>query len=352
VPFPELDNTQVAALEANQGPDIVIVNSVTIGSFVDRGYLVPMDAFIETGEINPEDFYEGMWNSGVFSDQVFGLPIDTGTRALYWNKAMFEEAGIEPPTRWDQLIDVAKQLTNADEGIYGLSAVAGERWVFLYEVLGMNAIANGQKFVNDDATECVFNQDDNWQALQFWVDAFEAGVVSQDDMMAGTGDARSLAFGNNKAAMYLGGHWEREGLDANYDMQWPDDYGVILLEGTAGVGSSTGGWLASITRDAQHPQEAYDFLEFIVNTPENLVRFTNIMPSSIAGTPLALTDEFYDPFKEVLAANAYHPIPLNPGLPEQAEVLRNVAQAAMLGQMTAQEAATSFCDQIEGTLFQ
>lgn len=355
IPFPEYDNTCLAALEANQGPDLMAVNSVTMGAFVQRGYLMPINDFLASPEatIKPEDFFESIWSSHVvFSDQVFGLPVDTGTRLLFWNKAMFEEVGVEPPTRWDEVIDVAKQLTDPDKGTYGFVATAGERWVWLYEHMGMHSIANGLAFVNPEGTECVFDQDSNWETLQFWMDMANAGVLSVDDLMAAAQDARYTSFGNNRAAMFLGGHWAREVLESDYGMEWPDDYGLILLEGDAGIGSSTGGWNWSITKDAQHAEEAFAFLQWAVGVPENLIRLTNIMPVTTAANPMALTDEFYDPFKEVLATNAYHPIPLNPGLPEQAEILRNISQAAMLGQMTAEEAATAFCEQIAGTLFE
>jgi ABC-type glycerol-3-phosphate transport system substrate-binding protein len=96
-----------------------------------------------------------------------------------------------------------------------------------------------------------------------------------------------------------------------------------------------------------------DFMAWVLSTPENLSLFTNIMPSTPAATELTLLGEFYDPFKEVLASpNTKHPIALNPGLPEQAEVLRNVTQSAFLGDMTAEEAAQSFCEQIAGTLYE
>ena len=76
------------------------------------------------------------------------------------------------------------------------------------------------------------------------------------------------------------------------------------------------------------------------------------MPATQAASALTLQGEFFEPFKDLLASpNTVHPIPLNPGLPEQAEVLRNVTQSAILGEMTAQEAADSFCAQIDGTLF-
>lgn len=353
VPFPELDGTQLAAMESGQGPDIMIVNSVTVGSFIDRGYLLPIDDLIAGNGLDTSIFYPGMYSSAVMAGQVFGLPIDTGTRLLYWNRAMFEEAGVEPPTTWDELPAVALEMTDAENGIYGFVATSGERWVALYEHLGMYALANGLDFVNEDATECVLNQGENVQALQYWVDLFNSGVMSQDILLTGTGGEREQSFGNNVAAMYLGGHWSADTLRNDYDMTYPEDYGIVALEGSVGTASSTGGWIFTITRDSQNPQAAMDFIAWVLSDAENLSNFTNIMPSTEAATLLTLEDEFYEPFKALMAQpNTRHPIPLNPGLPEQAEVLRNVLQSALLGDMTAQEAADSFCQQIENTLYQ
>ncbi|MBI5667779.1 MAG: sugar ABC transporter substrate-binding protein [Chloroflexi bacterium] len=354
VPFPELDSTQLAAMESGQGPDIMIVNSVTVGSFIDRGYLMPMNDLIETNGLDTSIFFPGLYNSAVVGDQVFGLPLDTGTRLLYYNKAMFEAAGVEPPKTWDELPEVAAKMTDADNGVYGLVATTGERWVALYEHLGMYALANNLNFVNPEATECVLNQGDNVQAIQYWVDLFNKGVMSQDLLLTDTGSGREQAFGNGKAAMFLGGFWAADVLKADYDMTYPDDYGIVPLAGTDGdFASSTGGWIFTITRDSKHPQEALDYLAWVLSDGERLSKFTTIMPSTEAASKLSLQGEFYEPFKMLLAQpNTRHPIPLNPGLPEQAEVLRNVVQSALLGEMTAQEAADSFCEQIQGTLFQ
>lgn len=353
VPFPELDNTQIAAMEAGQGPDILIVNSVTVGAFIDRGYLLPLGDYIAEAGLDTDVFFPSLFSAGVFGDEVFALPVDTGTRVLYWNRAMFEEAGVEPPATWEELPDVAVRMTDAENGVYGFVGTSGERWVWLYEHAGMYSTANGLNFVNEDATDCVLDEGDNPQIIQYWVDLYNAGVMSQDDLLVGTGQERELAFGNNRAAMFIGGFWSAPVLEDDYGMVYPDDYGVVALEGTAGIGSSTGGWLLALSRDSKYPQEAMDFVSWLIGTPENLARFTNIMPSTEAANELVFQEEFYDIFKELLASpNTRHPIPLNPGLPEQAEVLRNVTQAAFLGEMTVEEAATSFCEQIEGTLFQ
>ena len=158
VPFSEIDSTQLASMEAGQGPDILIVNSVTIGSFIDRGYLIPMNELIDASGYDTSDIFEGMMKAAVFNDLIFGLPIDTGTRLLYWNKAMFAEAGLEPPTTWDELMDVAVEMADPENGIYGFVATSGERWLWLYEHAGMYSTANGLQYVNDAATECVLNQ--------------------------------------------------------------------------------------------------------------------------------------------------------------------------------------------------
>jgi len=353
VPFGDLDGTQLAAMEAHQGPDILFVNSVTVGSFIDRGYLQPMDDLIKTNGLDTSIFFPGLLGSAVYDGQTYGLPIDTGTRVLYYNKKMFKDAGLEPPTKWDQIPDLAKKLSKPDKGVYGFVATSGERWLWLYEHAGMYALANGYKFVSDDATECTLNQGDNVKAIQFWVDMFKSGAMSQDTLLTGTGAEREQAFGNNQAAMYLGGFWSADTLKSDYKMNYPDDYGIVALEGAAGTGSSTGGWIFSISKDSKNPQAAMDFIAWILGDATRLSNFTGLMPSTQGASDLVLKGDFYEPFKKLLESpNTRHPIPLNPGLPEQAEVLRNVTQSAILGQMTSQEAADSFCKQIEGTLFQ
>jgi ABC-type glycerol-3-phosphate transport system substrate-binding protein len=350
VPFPELDSSQIAALEARQGPDILIVNSVTVGSFIDRGYMVPLDDLIEGADLDTSVFFEGLLNAAVIDGVTYGLPVDTGTRLLYINNPLFEAAGVEHPTSWDQIVDVATQMTDSDAGVYGFVATSGERWLWLYEHAGMYANANGLQILNDNATECVLNQGENTRIIQFWMDMVDAGVLNIDDLMVGTGAERELAFGNNRAAMYLGGFWSANALSSDYGMEYPEDYSIVALEGDAGTGSTTGGWIIGISRDAANPEAAMDFIKYLLTDAENLAALTDILPSTEAASQVDLQEEFYDPFKALLDENTYHPIPLNPGLPEQAEILRNVTQSALLGDMTAQEAADSFCDQVAGTL--
>ena len=223
---------------------------MTVGSFIDRGYLMPMDDLIRPKRAGYQHLLPRYAEfGGLQQRRPIGLPIDTGTRVLYYNKKLFADAGLEPPTSWDQIPDACRETDRHRKGVYGFVATSGERWLWLYEHAGMYALANGYQFVNDDATQCMLNQGDNVQAIQFWVDLFNEGVMSQDMLLTGTGAEREQSFGNNKAAMYLGGFWSADTLKSDYGMTYPDDYGIVALEGKAGIGSSTGGWIFSISRE-------------------------------------------------------------------------------------------------------
>ena len=128
-----------------------------------------------------------MLSSAVFNDATYGLPIDTGTRVLYYNKKLFADAGLEPPTDWDQIPDLAKKLTDTSQGRLRLRGDLRRALAVALRTCGHVRAGERLPFVNDDATQCVLNQGDNVQAIQFWVDLFNEGVMSQDVLLTGTG---------------------------------------------------------------------------------------------------------------------------------------------------------------------
>src|SRR5690606_2332722 len=65
------------------------------------------------------DFHEGAWNYSQYNGQQYGLPMDSSNTALFYNVGMLEEAGVEVPTTWDELLDAAITLTDAENDTYG-----------------------------------------------------------------------------------------------------------------------------------------------------------------------------------------------------------------------------------------
>ena len=69
-----------------------------------------------------DKFYDSVWDTMVYKDDVYGLRIPSNNLALFYNKELFEKAGLEEPKdwTWDDLREAAKKLTDPDNGIFGL----------------------------------------------------------------------------------------------------------------------------------------------------------------------------------------------------------------------------------------
>ena len=254
---------------------------------------------------------------------------------LFYNTELLDEAGVEPPTTYAELAVAAETLTNAEEGVFGLAGWMGDHWGVLYESVGMWANSQELPITEEDGVTCANDGDNVAQNIAYWSDLYQAGVTNSDAPTANNEVATQL-FNSGRAAMTINGFWGREVFD---DV----DFDVVALEGDGGVaGSTTGGWVLSITKDADDAGIAFGFMESVLS-PDNITKFTNLFPATRAGAEVALPDPFYDPFKELLEV-AHHPIPITATLPERAQALQNAVQQAMTGAMSPEDAAAEFCE--------
>lgn len=114
----------INALASGKGPDIFMIRNAWRGAFEDK--IVPMP---NSGEA--EKFYRDSLADVAASDfikdgQIYGIPLSIDSLGLYYNKDLFNAAGItKPPTTWEELINTANQLNRIDQlGNITQSAVA------------------------------------------------------------------------------------------------------------------------------------------------------------------------------------------------------------------------------------
>jgi hypothetical protein len=144
---------------------------------------------------------------------------------------MLDEAGVEPPTTWDEVRDVAAALTG--DGVYGIafSAVATEEGSWQFEPWFWGA---GADLTQLDSPEAV-------QALEFWVDLVESGYASRSVVTWSQGDVNDQFIAGN-AAMMQNGVWNLPTLDEsgiNYNV-----VPIPMPEGGAAPGPMGGEVLA------------------------------------------------------------------------------------------------------------
>jgi ABC-type glycerol-3-phosphate transport system substrate-binding protein len=347
IPFPEYDSKSLTALQAKEGPDIIEVNSVSLGMFTSKGLVQPLDDLLSNSSIKKENFVENAWNTGIYQGKLWGLPLDTGTRIILYNKDLFKAAGVKEfgkTVTWPELLDAAKKITNKDKGIYGYAFAGGERWVALYEGFGHYAIQNNARFISDDMTKVEVNSPAMLETFKFYKEL--AQYAPPDAINWNDQSIYQQQFIDGKIGMYIAGFWSLDAvLKAKPDMP----YGLSEPMNKV-AGSSTGGWLISVpayTTGAKR-DAALKFLEYVFQ-PEVNAKWTSIMPNQPKSVALTLQDPRYDLFKDVLK-NSRHPIPLHPKLPDMADAVQVEGQKYLLGQQTAEETLSKLQTKFEALL--
>lgn len=98
------------AFAAGDGPDIFTTCPPQIARYVSAGIAMPLEDYL-TDEML-EDFTPSYIEGVTFDNHIHAIPTQGELLALYYDKDLFEQAGLEPPTTWEEMIEDAKQLTN------------------------------------------------------------------------------------------------------------------------------------------------------------------------------------------------------------------------------------------------
>jgi multiple sugar transport system substrate-binding protein len=131
--------------------------------------IVSMQPLIDRDKVDLTDFYPTMLGLSKGKDgKLYSLPFAVSTPVVYYNKQMFQEAGLDaenPPKTFAELKDAAAKLTKGDQkGIYFDYAISGN-WLFQAMVETM-----GGQMIADDGKTVMFDQAPGVNALQYWND--------------------------------------------------------------------------------------------------------------------------------------------------------------------------------------
>ncbi|MER7486068.1 extracellular solute-binding protein [Streptomyces sp. NPDC126497] len=105
------------AVSAEKGvPDVAQVEYFAVNQYaLGKGLtdLAPFGADKLASRYTP-----GPWNAVSEGEAVYGLPMDSGPMAMFYNKKVFDKHGIDVPTTWDEYVDAARKLHKADPKVY------------------------------------------------------------------------------------------------------------------------------------------------------------------------------------------------------------------------------------------
>ena len=112
------------AIASRKPPALTIVNSDQVPVYGKQGALDAFsDADLAAASINKDDYVEQAWAAGSYKGKQLGIPIDLFPRSIYYNKTLFEKAGLDPnkpPTTGAELLADAKAIGALGDGTYGV----------------------------------------------------------------------------------------------------------------------------------------------------------------------------------------------------------------------------------------
>jgi multiple sugar transport system substrate-binding protein len=258
IPFPQQHDKIISLDLAGMPPDIINVSGAWVTEFAEAGIIEPIDDRIKSLPQEYQDNIDGPM-SIPWKDKRYGMPITNGNIALYYNKQMLEEAGVEPPTTWEEFVVASKKLTDPSKNQYALTGnIAVEPPTAIsYEVLPFIIQAGGSILKDGKA---VFNSAEGVEALEFYKSLIkEHKVTTPGEMTAGEKEKRSNFSAGNTAFMFEGPWGVGIQKKANPDLE----FGVVPLpkgktHGTIALGTQLG-----ISAKGKNKDAAWKFLEFM-----------------------------------------------------------------------------------------
>ena len=271
------------------------------------------------------------------------------TLGLFYNVDMLKNAGINPPTTWEELYSAAKALTTED--VYGLVLPVEDSgytlfnwWPFMW--------MNGADVLSTDRSKCVVNSPEMVQALDFWGSFFREGL-SPSSLQIGPWDIGNI--GTGVAAMQVSGTYVINAAETTYG---DVNIGVVPLPAPEGKKSVTvaGGQKLAANAQSKNIDAAAEFIFWLYGNTEDTSLASKWVTEAKFAYPArqsvidanseiytkGLRKDFTDFYNTAVPEPSYSA--------EISDILSDTLQSVMFGGISGEEAAAQAQKDIDLTL--
>ncbi|MFP1928690.1 ABC transporter substrate-binding protein [Lonsdalea quercina] len=204
------DTTKIkaeAAAKAGQPPALVIMSANFTTDLALKQEILPMDELFKFGDQKASaflhsEFWPAMHQNAQVMGVTYAIPFHNSTPILYYNKTLFDQAGIkQPPQTWQEMREIAQKLTDPSKGQWGIMLPSTNDDYGAWLLSALTRANGGQYFNPDYPGEVYYNAPSTVGALRFW-----QNLIYRDKVMpSGVLNSKqiSAAFFSGKLGMAM-----------------------------------------------------------------------------------------------------------------------------------------------------
>ncbi|MDO5135758.1 MAG: sugar ABC transporter substrate-binding protein [Eubacteriales bacterium] len=251
-----------AGAQGGSLPDVFWMHSNESERYMSNDMLLDLtDKIAESDVVDPENYPADIWGLYTYEDKYFAVPKDVDTIALWYNKALFDEAGVDYPTAdwtWDDVTEAARKLTKEDGSVYGLAMRNDNNQAGYYNMV----YDNGGCVINEDRTQSGWDDPKTIQAMETLETWINEGLMPSLETMSESGE--DVLFQSGKVAMVFQGSWMLAAYRDNEYTAENCDIVELPMNGETGRRASIYnglGWAAAA--NGEHTEEAWQLIEYL-----------------------------------------------------------------------------------------
>ncbi|HEY0605153.1 MAG TPA: sugar ABC transporter substrate-binding protein [Herpetosiphonaceae bacterium] len=242
-------------------PDVMFLFPVP--RYAADGVLEDLGPWIEKGGVQTDDYWPALLESVKYNDKIYGLPRDIGLEVLYYNKQIFDEAGVAYPTdswTWDDLKTAAQKLTVVEGGgrvsRYALGMEGGKYSLWINQNKG--SILDDMR----NPSKCTMTEPAAADAITFFSEMMNENQAMRDANLSQAGGDAAV-FQSNQVAMII---QNASRISAFNEAAMNYDVAPVPIPSGGQRSASAGGAAWSLSSSSQHKEAAWTFLSWLQST--------------------------------------------------------------------------------------
>ena len=307
MPYAQYDARLNTMEVAGTQPDIIELEEYNVPLFGSKGVLYPLNDLLKANGLGSDLLASSLFTT---NGTTWGVGNGSTTYLLYYNKALFDKAGVAPPPTdpahpwtWAQFVAAAKKLTVDNNGKHPGDAGFDPKKIRVYGTyepafwLHMLALvrSSGVGFFNKDATKFTLADKTASDAVQAIADLSLVDHVAPSPALMSSFPGAATMVATGRMAMAISGSWD---LNTFGSVNFKEGVAAIPMFKVPQNTAWTAGY--SISKNSKHPKEAWDVLHSLLASP-TVYQLGQQMPP--------FKSWFTDPAKYKLWASnpTYHP---------------------------------------------